>query len=62
MQIKLNPDKSLVDKFRQALRENGGYCPCAIDKTPDTLCMCLEFREKTEPGWCHCGLYKKVAG
>ena len=40
--------------------ENGGYCPCAIVKNADTKCMCKDFREKKEPGLCHCGLYKKV--
>ena len=45
--------KALVD-------ENDGYCPCAIDRTPDTKCMCKEFREQKEPGLCHCGRYGKV--
>ena len=39
---------------------NGGYCPCAIEKTPDTKCICKEFREQEEPGFCHCGRYEKV--
>ena len=46
--------KILVDK-------NGGYCPCAVQKTPDTRCICKEFREKDTPGLCHCGRYEKVA-
>ena len=39
---------------------NDGYCPCAIDKNPDTRCICKEFREQTEEGPCHCGRYAKV--
>ena len=39
---------------------NGGYCPCAILKTPDTKCICKEFREQSQPGLCHCGRYEKV--
>ena len=39
---------------------NGGYCPCAILKTPDTKCICKEFREKNEPCLCHCGRYEKA--
>jgi hypothetical protein len=39
--------------------ENGGYCPCAIEKTPDTKCMCKEFREQKTSGPCHCGRYVK---
>lgn len=34
------------------------HCPCKIDKTDDTKCMCKEFREQ-ESGECHCGLYFK---
>lgn len=41
--------------------ENGGYCPCAIDKNADTKCMCKEFREQKTLGVCHCGLYRKEA-
>lgn len=54
----MNKDKELVAKVRAALKENDGYCPCRLDKTPDTLCMCKEFREM-ESGECCCGLYWK---
>lgn len=46
--------------IRELVRKNDGYCPCAVQKTPDTKCMCKEFREKDTPGLCHCGLYEKV--
>ena len=39
--------------------QNDGYCPCAIQKTPDTKCICKEFMEQ-ESGLCHCGRYEKV--
>lgn len=58
MKIHVNKDKELVAKIRAALKENDGYCPCRLDKTPDTLCMCKEFREMDE-GECCCGLYVK---
>ena len=58
MRIHVNKDKELVAKVRAALKENDGYCPCRLDKTPDTLCMCKEFREM-EFGECCCGLYWK---
>jgi hypothetical protein len=48
-----------IHRITKAIRENDGYCPCALDKTEDTKCMCLEFREM-ESGVCPCGLYKKV--
>ena len=39
---------------------NDGYCPCAIWQTPDTKCMCKEFRNQTKPGECYCGRFAKV--
>lgn len=44
----------------ELVRQNDGYCPCAVDKTEDTKCMCKQFRDQKEPGPCHCGLYVKV--
>lgn len=40
--------------------QNDGYCPCAVQRTPDTKCMCKEFREQETPGPCHCGRFEKV--
>ena len=64
MRVVVNPDKELVEEIRRELKENDGYCPCRIEKTPDTRCMCREFREKLgDPsfyGECHCGLYVKL--
>lgn len=56
--IKTNPDKEFVNDIRNQLKANNNYCPCRLQKTPDTKCMCREFREQEE-GWCHCGLYFK---
>lgn len=48
-----------VDKsIRELVAQNNGYCPCAIEQTPDTLCMCKEFREQ-DKGLCHCGRFLK---
>lgn len=58
MKIKLNDDTELVKEIIQQLRDNDGYCPCRISKTPETKCMCKEFREQ-DIGICHCGLYEK---
>ena len=58
MKIKVTNDVELRDKIRQALKENDGYCPCRLEKTPETKCMCKEFLEQ-ESGPCHCGLYYK---
>lgn len=58
MRIELNPDKEFVKEFREKLKANDGYCPCRVVKTPETKCMCKEFKEQKE-GECHCGLYIK---
>lgn len=54
-----NPDKEFADEVMRAINENDGYCPCRSEKTPDTKCMCKEFREQAE-GMCHCGMFIKV--
>ena len=61
MRIRVNPDPDMQDvvkKVREALKENGGYCPCRVEHNEDTKCMCKEFRQQ-ESGMCHCGLYVK---
>lgn len=60
MKVRVSEDKELVKEIREKLKENDGYCPCRIEKTPDTRCMCKEFCEqieRDEEGECHCGLY-----
>lgn len=61
--LQLNNDKELVDTIQVKLRQNGGFCPCRVDKIEDNECMCKEFREQLktiQPGEvieCHCGLF-----
>lgn len=50
----VNPD------VKEMVARNGGYCPCLIERTPDTKCMCKDFREQKTPGLCHCGRFEKV--
>ena len=59
--IEVCDDEELACAIRMALKTNNGYCPCRIEQTPDTKCMCKEFREQDSAGKCHCGLYVKVA-
>ena len=47
-------------EIQDAIKDNGGYCVCAVSKNEDTKCMCKEFREQQASGTCHCGLYKKT--
>ena len=62
--VKLNEDEALVQRLREALKKNGGYCPCMPQKSIETVCMCKDFRDKIKDpqfeGLCHCGLYRKV--
>jgi ferredoxin-thioredoxin reductase catalytic subunit len=60
MRIKVSDNKEVVEEVRKKLKENSGYCPCKLFKNEDTKCICKEFREQTELGECHCGLYVKV--
>ena len=60
MKIKLNPDKEMVKTVREGLKRTGGYCPCMLERSPDTKCMCKAFREQKEPGFWHCRLYYKT--
>ena len=60
MKIVLNEDKKLVAAIDAELKQNGGYCPCSIIQNEDTKCMCKEFREQTESGYCHCGKFRKI--
>lgn len=58
--VRMNCDSELVMMVRKALKDNDGYCPCAVTKDADTKCMCKDFREQIDkgvPGVCHCGLY-----
>ena len=59
MRVRVNDNKELVENIRAKLKENDGYCPCRIDKTPENKCMCQEFINQQELGECHCGLYIK---
>lgn len=62
MKVVVNPkwSKEQVKEFREAIKDNLGYCPCACMNTDDTECMCKDFREQNHPGECFCGLYVKV--
>ena len=47
-----------TEEIEKTIKDNDGYCVCALYKTPDTKCMCKQFRENDD-GICHCGLYIK---
>ena len=63
LKVRYNSDKKMVEKIKEGLKSNGGYCPCKLGRTEDYKCMCLEFRNQiADPdfeGYCHCMLYYK---
>jgi len=63
MRVILNSNAEYVNEIRQKLKDNDNYCPCQIEKSPDTKCMCKDFRNMMDnqiEGECHCGLYKLI--
>ena len=63
MKVTLNPDENVVKMIKEGLEKRGGYCPCRVESTPETKCMCKEFRDQIKDpefeGFCHCMLYYK---
>lgn len=63
MAVKLNEDKSIVERIKNGLKEKDGFCPCKLGKLPENKCMCDEFKAQIKDpdfeGYCHCMLYYK---
>ena len=63
MKIRFNDDAQVVAKVKEGLARTGGYCPCRLERTEETKCMCKEFKDQiNDPnyeGYCHCMLYYK---
>lgn len=61
LKMKLNEDEAVVKQVREALKTNGGYCPCQIGKSEDTKCICKHFKQEVKVGdFCICELYQKI--
>lgn len=59
--INPSPDWEHRKEIELAIRDNDGYCCCALEKNEDTKCMCKDFREQRKAGFCHCERFYKVA-
>ena len=63
MKVILNPDEEVVKTIKEGLKAKDGYCPCRMEKSEETKCICKEFKEQImDPdfeGFCHCMLYYK---
>ena len=45
VKAKVNDDEELVTESRAAIKENDGYCCCAIKRCPEVKCPCANFRQ-----------------
>lgn len=59
MEIKINPNQEETKSILEKIKANNGYCICSLVKNAETRCMCKDFLEQQQDGWCHCGLYYK---
>jgi hypothetical protein len=55
-----NPIEEIYLEVTNAVENNDGYCPCLLERSNDTKCMCKNFREQNHFGECHCGRFVKV--
>ncbi|MBR6521826.1 MAG: ferredoxin thioredoxin reductase catalytic beta chain [Oscillospiraceae bacterium] len=64
--IRLNENAEVVQTVKEGLKRTGGYCPCRLEQTEATKCICDEFKmQMADPefeGYCHCLLYYKPKG
>ena len=64
MKVIYNPDTEMVKTVKEGLEWTGGYCPCRLERTEETKCICKEFKEQIADenfeGFCHCMLYYKI--
>ena len=49
MSVRLNENKEIVAKIREGLKRKGGHCPCKLEVSPATKCICQEFRDLPLP-------------
>lgn len=58
----MNTDREKYNEVNQKIRNNGFFCISSKEKTPETSCQCLAFRNlDKEDVLCACGLYFKKA-
>ncbi len=59
-QIIPNPNFAFRKEVEEAIKQNDGYCCCALKKNEDTKCICKDFRKQEHYGFCNCGRYLKI--
>lgn len=51
------------EEIKNAVEKNDGYCPCIVQHTPESKCMCQSFKDQVkrgELGKCLCGMYEII--
>lgn len=61
--VRYSDDTETVLRIKEKLKQNGGFCPCRLEKIPENRCICEEFKAQIKDpnfeGFCHCKLYYK---
>ena len=60
LKIIKNPDENKYNEVTEAVKKADGYCPCMLQKTPETKCICKVFKDQAEVGECYCGRFVKI--
>ena len=55
-----NPYEDEYNDISEAVKLNDGYCPCLLEKSEETKCMCKDFRDSQDTDFCHCGRFYKA--
>ena len=58
IEITINPNEELALKIKKQIDNNGGFC-ISQPKDKSTKCICQDFIDNVEMGFCKCGLYIK---
>lgn len=44
MAVRLNEDKDVVERVQAGLKAKNGHCPCVLQISEDTKCMCKRIQ------------------
>ena len=55
-----NPNFLERRQIEELIKNNDGYCISKVNKNDENKCICKEFNEQNQSGWCHCKRYYKI--
>ena len=47
LKIIKNPDENKYNEVTEAVKNADGYCPCMLQRTPETKCVCKHYKDKS---------------